>query len=155
MLPTLNSVRRSSGKESFCTYSLANRRKQLQRCISEYANTSALGGDGSQTCREGQRQINKVVFSRFGAYAAKRIQVNTSACVFITWPDTFVCCDSFMRTCWKLLHWGRGGSFTGNKCGGKQWIIRALMNGWRNVQVSRQRQKIKKYYTSKATVATP
>ena len=37
----------------------------------------------------------------------------------------------------------------------KQWIIRMLMNGWRHVLVSEQRQKIKQDYNYKATLAAP
>lgn len=63
----------------------------------------------STNMQRGSEKDKKVIFFNFfyvierqpvwsrWAYAAKWFQVNTSACVFITWPDTFVCCDSFMR----------------------------------------------------------
>ena len=114
-----------------------------------------------QTRSEDQREENKVLTlvrsSRGWANAAKSSPVNTSACVSITWPDTFICFDLFMRMRGpSLLEDITLVGFSLEASGmEKQWIIWMQMNGWRNVLVNEQRHEIKSDTVTKATLMGP
>lgn len=122
------------------TYKL---RKRLQWCrICKYVKQRKC-----KTCREGHRKENKDLMSVTNSQMSIccRIIPSKHICMCFHYMAGYICLLWFIyedvraHLVGRYYTGGRGGEiFTGNKCDGKQLIIRMLINGWRSVGVSSQ-----------------